>query len=100
MLEKEFNFWLSHRTNAYFNPNTNEEVQFFQYRATAKAPRPESYREDMELVKELKTDGTVLYKRKQLLFWNSKCFFKICFTKNLATSFFCYIFYSALFSGT
>uniref|UniRef100_A0A915D7W0 Trehalase n=1 Tax=Ditylenchus dipsaci TaxID=166011 RepID=A0A915D7W0_9BILA len=31
--------------------------QYFQYRATMKFPRPESYREDMELVHGLETDA-------------------------------------------
>jgi hypothetical protein len=40
------------------DPETQEELfQFFQYRATMKFPRPESYREDSELVKGMETDG-------------------------------------------
>jgi len=57
LLEKEYNFWITHRMVPYLDPNTGEELfQFFQYRATMKTPRPESYREDMELVKHLNSE--------------------------------------------
>ncbi|KAI1717359.1 trehalase domain-containing protein [Ditylenchus destructor] len=58
LLEKEHNFWLLHRARSYLDPETKEELfQFFQYRATMKFPRPESYREDVELVKGMETDA-------------------------------------------
>ena len=58
LLEKEHNFWVTHRAVPYIDDETGEELfQFFQYKATMKTPRPESYREDMELVKDLKTEG-------------------------------------------
>lgn len=58
IFQKEHNFWVTHRAVPYIDEETGEELfQFFQYRATMKTPRPESYREDMELVKDLKTEG-------------------------------------------
>uniref|UniRef100_A0A7E4USK8 Trehalase n=1 Tax=Panagrellus redivivus TaxID=6233 RepID=A0A7E4USK8_PANRE len=54
LLEKEYNFWINNRAVPYIDEETGEELfQFFQYRATMKTPRPESYREDMELVKDI-----------------------------------------------
>ena len=54
LLEKEHNFWLINRMRAYVDPETKEELfNFFQYRVTMKFARPESYREDMELVKDI-----------------------------------------------
>jgi alpha,alpha-trehalase len=57
LLEKEHNFWVTHRAVPYIDEDSGLELfQFFQYKATLKTPRPESYREDMELVKDLKTE--------------------------------------------
>lgn len=53
LLEKEYKFWLMQRARSYYDESEIEKFQFFQYRATVKAPRPESYREDMDLVKNL-----------------------------------------------
>ncbi|KAH7724867.1 alpha,alpha-trehalase [Aphelenchoides avenae] len=51
LLEKEYTFWLNNRASTYVNETTGEEMfLYFQYRASLKFPRPESYREDMELV--------------------------------------------------
>lgn len=51
-LEKEFQFWLHKRSTPVKNQTTGEELfRYFQYRATLRRPRPESYREDLELVK-------------------------------------------------
>lgn len=46
---------------AYLDPETNEELfNYFQYRVIMKFARPESYREDMELVKDIHNDGIKL----------------------------------------
>lgn len=51
-LEKEFQFWLNKRSTPVKDQTTDEELfHYFQYRATLRRPRPESYREDLELVK-------------------------------------------------
>uniref|UniRef100_A0A914I4H6 Trehalase n=1 Tax=Globodera rostochiensis TaxID=31243 RepID=A0A914I4H6_GLORO len=53
-LEKEQHFWNLNRARSFLHPETNEELfQYYQYRAAMKGPRPESYREDMELAKGL-----------------------------------------------
>lgn len=57
LLEKEYSFWLSQRAQSWFNNSSNEKFQYFQYRVKMKTPRPESYREDMELVKDLSTQA-------------------------------------------
>lgn len=71
-LEKEQVFWNLNRARSFQDLETKEELfQFYQYRAAMKSaiqfyfnflffsrfPRPESYREDMELVKGLETDA-------------------------------------------
>ncbi|KAK0423623.1 hypothetical protein QR680_008240 [Steinernema hermaphroditum] len=57
LLEKEYEFWETHRSQIYHDPETKKELfSYFQYRVNMKTPRPESYREDMELVKDLETD--------------------------------------------
>lgn len=57
-LEKEMKFWNLHRARSYLDSETKQELfQYYQYRAAMKFPRPESYREDMELVKGLSTDA-------------------------------------------
>lgn len=59
MLEKEYTFWLNNRASTYTNETTGEEMfLYFQYRAAMKFPRPESYREDMELVHGLENEST------------------------------------------
>jgi hypothetical protein len=46
------------RGRSYIDPETGKELfQYYQYRATMRYPRPESYREDMELVKGLTSDS-------------------------------------------
>ncbi|CAK5079789.1 unnamed protein product [Meloidogyne enterolobii] len=73
-LEKEQTFWNLNRARSFLDPETKEELfQYYQYRAAMKFgffylvfkiifsffsrfPRPESYREDMEMVKGLNTD--------------------------------------------
>lgn len=46
------------RMQTYVDPETKEELfNFFQYRVTMKFARPESYREDMELVKDIDNEG-------------------------------------------
>ncbi|KAI6179725.1 Trehalase [Aphelenchoides besseyi] len=55
LLEKEFNFWWNHRMESYIDPKTNQTLfHFFQYKASTKLPRPESWREDVELAAGLK----------------------------------------------
>ncbi|CAJ0964094.1 unnamed protein product, partial [Mesorhabditis belari] len=65
VLEKEFNFWIKHRTltlkfgvdthsvgdeNEKNEKKEEETLEVFQYRVKQLVPRPESYREDMHLV--------------------------------------------------
>lgn len=57
MLEKEYDFWRTQRAQSLYDDRINKTVKFFQYRASMKTPRPESYREDMLLAKDLATDG-------------------------------------------
>ena len=54
LLEKEFNFWLTNRTSEIIVDDIKYSV--FQYKVNASEPRPESYFEDVELVKGLKPD--------------------------------------------
>ncbi|KAL3097492.1 hypothetical protein niasHS_003940 [Heterodera schachtii] len=57
-LEKEQHFWNLNRARSFLHPETKEEMfQYYQYRATMKFPRPESYREDVELAKGLSSDA-------------------------------------------
>lgn len=63
MLEKEYNFWLMQRARPFYDESENEKFQFFQYRAHMKTPRPESYREDMDLVRNITSDGLFFFKR-------------------------------------
>lgn len=78
-LENEQRFWNLNRARSYLDPETKEELfQYYQYRAAMKSvnccllalffnlviifhffrfPRPESYREDMELARGLSTDA-------------------------------------------
>uniref|UniRef100_A0A0M3I3U5 Trehalase n=1 Tax=Ascaris lumbricoides TaxID=6252 RepID=A0A0M3I3U5_ASCLU len=65
MLEKEYNFWLMQRARPFYDESENEKFQFFQYRAHMKTPRPESYREDMDLVRNITSDA-----EKELLWSN------------------------------
>ncbi|KHJ41379.1 alpha,alpha-trehalase [Trichuris suis] len=51
LLEKEYRFWLRKRGSTYSVNNKTFDV--FQYKAEMKIPRPESYREDLELVENL-----------------------------------------------
>uniref|UniRef100_A0A915PSU2 Trehalase n=1 Tax=Setaria digitata TaxID=48799 RepID=A0A915PSU2_9BILA len=53
MLEKEYNFWLLQRAQTFHDEGQSVNISFFQYRASMKTPRPESYREDLELAKDL-----------------------------------------------
>ena len=58
LLDKEFNFWMKNRVRAYTDATTNQTLfHYFQYRAHTKLPRPESYREDVELASGLKSPG-------------------------------------------
>ncbi|KAK0422621.1 hypothetical protein QR680_007677 [Steinernema hermaphroditum] len=50
-LEKELNFWDTHRTATVSVNGTNYKV--YQYRTDSNVPRPESYREDAEFTKQL-----------------------------------------------
>ncbi|VDD96909.1 unnamed protein product, partial [Enterobius vermicularis] len=65
LLEKEYRFWLSQRSQSWFDESSEEKFQFFQYRVKMKTPRPESYREDMELVKDIQKQAD-----KELLWSN------------------------------
>ncbi|KAF8365850.1 tre-1 [Pristionchus pacificus] len=56
ILEKEYQFWMGHRATPFLDEDGNEKFPFFRYRATIKTPRPESYREDMELVREINNE--------------------------------------------
>ncbi|MFH4982066.1 hypothetical protein AB6A40_008775, partial [Gnathostoma spinigerum] len=57
-LEKEYTFWLEQRGASFAgDKGEDDHFQFFQYRAEMKMPRPESYREDKELVKDLPTQA-------------------------------------------
>uniref|UniRef100_A0A8R1TM38 Trehalase n=1 Tax=Onchocerca volvulus TaxID=6282 RepID=A0A8R1TM38_ONCVO len=53
MLEKEYNFWILQRARSLHVEKHGLNISFFQYRASMKTPRPESYREDLELAKDL-----------------------------------------------
>ncbi|KAK6025344.1 alpha,alpha-trehalase, partial [Ostertagia ostertagi] len=55
-LEKEYLFWIKQRSRIYKDENGTEKFPYYQYRATLKVPRPESYREDYEMVHHLKRD--------------------------------------------
>lgn len=48
VLVNEYKFWTSRRSTQY-----RESATLFQYKVNMKNPRPESYREDMELVRHL-----------------------------------------------
>lgn len=48
---------MSQRAQSLHDENFGVNISFFQYRATMKTPRPESYREDMELAKDLHSMG-------------------------------------------
>ena len=52
-LEKEYGFWVSNRATPYIQKGV-EMFKYFQYKVNMKTPRPESYREDMELVSHLR----------------------------------------------
>ncbi|KAI6192146.1 Trehalase [Aphelenchoides bicaudatus] len=52
-LEKEFEFW-NQRRNVSVQVGS-ESYQMYQYRAESNVPRPESYREDVELVKDVES---------------------------------------------
>ncbi|VDM43237.1 unnamed protein product [Toxocara canis] len=71
MLEKEYNFWLVQRARPFYDESENEKFQFFQYRASMKTPRPESYREDMDLVRNLTTDGVHVFVAEKELVWSN-----------------------------
>ncbi|KRY36105.1 Trehalase, partial [Trichinella spiralis] len=55
LLEQEYSFWLLHR-GMTFGDDSNNYMKLFQYKAEMKMPRPESYREDLELVQNLTDD--------------------------------------------
>ncbi|KRY18312.1 Trehalase [Trichinella patagoniensis] len=55
LLEQEYGFWLLHR-GMTFGDDSNNYMKLFQYKAEMKMPRPESYREDLELVQNLTDD--------------------------------------------
>ncbi|CAD5208168.1 unnamed protein product [Bursaphelenchus xylophilus] len=56
LLEKEYSFWIKNRRQDYYDPKTNQTLfHYFQYKVHMRFPRPESYREDMELVAGLPT---------------------------------------------
>ena len=60
ILEKEFNFWLQQRSSIIVKDGLNFVV--FQYKDSIKAPRPESYYEDVHLVQKLpKQDQKKVY---------------------------------------
>lgn len=62
-MQKEFEFWQNNRAQSYYDPDTGEELfQFYQYRVVMKVPRPESYREDKELVEDIESEGFLRYK--------------------------------------
>ncbi|VDN50262.1 unnamed protein product [Dracunculus medinensis] len=65
ILEKEYNFWLLNRAGSFYNEEKSENFVYFQHRAVMKTPRPESYREDMDLVKNLST------KAERELMWSN-----------------------------
>uniref|UniRef100_A0A915HL65 Trehalase n=1 Tax=Romanomermis culicivorax TaxID=13658 RepID=A0A915HL65_ROMCU len=50
VLVNEYKFWISKRSTQY-----RDSAALFQYKVNMKNPRPESYREDMELVEHLTT---------------------------------------------
>ncbi|VDM67202.1 unnamed protein product, partial [Strongylus vulgaris] len=52
-LEKEFLFWINKRSSMYFGEDGKEKFPYYQYKARLQMPRPESYREDFELVHHL-----------------------------------------------
>lgn len=54
-LEKEYNFWLSNRNRGLMRSQSS--IRYFQYRASMKSPRPESYREDYELAANLSAEA-------------------------------------------
>ncbi|VDM98355.1 unnamed protein product [Thelazia callipaeda] len=53
MLEKEYKFWMLNRAQSFYDERYNRTILYFQYRASMKTPRPESYREDLELAEGL-----------------------------------------------
>ncbi|PAV62606.1 hypothetical protein WR25_26434 [Diploscapter pachys] len=55
-LEKEYQFWVSHRSTMHYDANGTFSFPFYQYKATLKVPRPESYREDYELVNDIEKE--------------------------------------------
>nr|QPZ44549.1 trehalase [Bursaphelenchus xylophilus] len=56
VLEKEFQFWNSSR-RVDVKLKSGETHSVFQYRADSDAPRPESFREDVEIIKQLTSDS-------------------------------------------
>lgn len=45
---------MNNRMQTFIDPKTNQTLfHFFQYKAKTRFPRPESYREDMELAEGL-----------------------------------------------
>ncbi|EPB72669.1 alpha,alpha-trehalase [Ancylostoma ceylanicum] len=56
-LEKEYLFWINKRSRMFLGEDGKEKFPYYQYRATLHMPRPESYREDYELVHHLKNNG-------------------------------------------
>lgn len=61
LLEKEYNFWRKNRTVQVVK--NNRRYTMYRYSAQIGKPRPESYREDMELASSCRTDNEkgVLY---------------------------------------
>lgn len=57
MLEREYNFWMLQRAQSFHHEKHDVNISFFQYRVSMKTPRPESYREDLELAKDLHSIG-------------------------------------------
>ncbi|VDP32842.1 unnamed protein product [Soboliphyme baturini] len=55
VLEKEYMFWLVHRGTPYASAKNSETLNIFQYKSSMNTPRPESYREDLDLVKNLES---------------------------------------------
>uniref|UniRef100_A0A158P8D9 Trehalase n=1 Tax=Angiostrongylus cantonensis TaxID=6313 RepID=A0A158P8D9_ANGCA len=65
-LELEYLFWIKHRSKMHVDENGKEKFPYYQYRATLKVPRPESYREDHELVHHLKNNEDKTYMWSQI----------------------------------
>ncbi|CAI4222428.1 unnamed protein product [Auanema sp. JU1783] len=58
-LEREYNFWVDKRSTNVLDEEGNIKYPYYQYKTKQVVPRPESYREDKELVQGLPDEEKV-----------------------------------------